>query len=375
MSPLRVTIVGPFAPYRGGIAMHTTRLKQALESKCDVHAEAYRNPFPKWLYPGDYPGDLKGHPDCLPGVHYELSYVWPGAWPGVTGRILQAKPDVVLIPWWTFFFAPHYARLTRKLKRAGIPVVFLCHNFFDHESSWWKRWLSLRALRHAAGFVFHSPEEQARAESCFPQIPTLLSPHPLYDHLPLAERGDDVRNDRLKLLFFGLVRPYKGLEDLIDAIESMDDCDVHLTIAGEWWSGQEPLKRRCRDLEAAGRVRLIDHYVSDAQAAAAFQDCDAVVLPYRKATNSGVLAHALQARKPVIVTRTGALPKMVQDGESGLIVAPHSPRDLRRAIDRLGQMIRSGHDFTPSIEAQCRELGWDLFADRLTLFLSECRKP
>lgn len=368
VTPPRITILGPFTPYRGGIAAHTTRLKQALEAHGPVQAEAYRNPFPKWLYPGEYPGDLKGHPDCLPEVHYDLSYLWPGAWPRVAKRILRASPDAVLIPWWTFFFAPHYFWLVRKLRRTDIPVIFLCHNFFDHEAAGWKKSLSLKALRQASGFVFHSAEEQALARNYFPHIPSLLSPHPLYDHLPAA-KSSHAKGERLELLFFGLVRPYKGLEDLIEAIESIGDRSIRLTVAGEWWAHQDSLKERCRKLEAEGRARLIDRYLSDAEAATAFQDCDAVILPYRSATNSGVLAHALQARKPVIVTKTGALPEMVTDGNSGLVVPPGSPRSLQDAIHLLGKMIEAGHDFQPAIERQCSELGWDVFAKRLVTFL------
>lgn len=373
MTPPRITILGPFTPYRGGIAAHTTRLKQALEAHGPVQAEAYRNPFPKWLYPGEYPGDLKGHPDCLPEVHYDLSYLWPGAWPQVAKRILRANPDAVLIPWWTFFFAPHYFWLVRKLRRADIPVIFLCHNFFDHEVAGWKKWLSLKALRQASGFVFHSAEEQALAWNYFPRIPSLLSPHPLYDHLP-ATKSSPAKSGHLELLFFGMVRPYKGLEDLVQAIETIDDPSIRLTIAGEWWGHQDALKQRCRKLAAAGRIRLIDRYLSDAEAGEVFANCQAVVLPYRKATNSGVLAHALQAKKPVIVTRTGALTEMVEDGHSGFVVSPASPGELQDAIERLGAMIRDGHDFRPTIEHQCRTLGWDIFADRLIDLINKLKE-
>lgn len=369
MSHPRIAIVGPFTPYRGGIASHTTRLREAMQQiGCETHSEAFRNPFPKWLYPGTHQGDLKQHKDCLPDVNYDLSYAWPGAWPRMTRRIVAFRPDAVVIPWWTFFFAPHVRQLSTRLHKHGIPTVFLCHNLFDHEGARWKQWISRKALSTATAFVFHSPEEARIAKSLYPETPSLVSPHPIYDHFPLSGHRT-APGERLELLFFGLVRPYKGLEDLIEAIELIGDRSIRLTVAGEWWAHQDSLKERCRNLEAEGRVRLIDRYLSDAEAAAAFQDCDAVILPYRRATNSGVLAHALQARKPVIVTKTGALPEMVTDGNSGLVVPPQSPRSLQDAIHQLGEMIEAGHDFQPAIERQCAELGWDVFAKRLVTFL------
>ena len=202
----KITLVGPFAPYRGGIATHTTRLFEELDTRVSVNAEAYRNPFPKWLYPGKHPGDLKLHPDCMPNVHYDLSYHLPGAWGRVADRIIQNKSDAVIIPWWTFFYTPHYSYLCKRLRQHQIPVVFLCHNLFDHEAARWKKWLSLKALSNADAFIFHSPIEQDLAKKHFAQKPSLLFPHPLYDHLPIAP-SQSLPDTPLRLLFFGIVRP------------------------------------------------------------------------------------------------------------------------------------------------------------------------
>jgi glycosyltransferase involved in cell wall biosynthesis len=345
-------------------------LRDELGKQHDVEAEAYNNPFPKWLYPGQHIGDLRTHEDRLEDVHYDLSYHWPGAWSRVAKRIIGSKPDVVLIPWWTFFFAFHYASLVRRLHKAGIPAVFLCHNFFDHEASFWKNSLSLRALRLADGFVFHSSEEAELAQKLLPSIPSITLHHPTYDHLPHSDKTELPR-ERLELLFFGLVRPYKGLEDLVAALEKLDPATVRLTVAGEWWGQQEKLLSRCRHLEASGQLRLINRYLSDQETADLFAECHAVALPYRKATNSGVLAHAIEARKPVIATSVGALPSLVKDPESGAIVPPQRPDLLAAAIKTLAEKIASGNDFTPTIERIRQHLNWQNFSNDLTKFFAQ----
>ncbi len=366
---LKIAIVGPFTPYPGGIANHSTRLAEALESQHDVHREAFSQPFPKWLYPGRHPGNLRNSPHLLPHTNYDLTYIFPGAWPKVLRRLVRANPDAVIIPWWTFFFALHYRWLTARLSRCGIRTVFMCHNLFDHESTHWKNVFCRFALKHADSLVFHSAEEASLAKEFLPAIPTLVRPHPVYDHLPPYEALPP--KGKTHLLFFGFVRPYKGLDDLILAIERIGNPDLHLTIAGDWWKGQDELHARCQKLAQEGLVTLLDHYVEDKQAAELFARCHAVVLPYRRATNSGVLAHAIQAGKPVIASNSGGIPLAVIDGKTGYLFPPSNVEELVEAIGKLCADIESHRDFVPDILSIAEGMSWNGFACDLAGFIAE----
>jgi len=372
MISLRLGLVGPLHPYRGGIAAHTTRLRRELiELDVDVVTHAFCNPFPRILYPGEHVGNLAVHPERLHDVEYCLTYRWPRDWSTVY-RALSADPvDAVIIPWWTFFFSLHVGWLSRKLQARGVPTVFLCHNLFDHEAAFYKKAATRWALREAAGFIFHSPDEAEKARQCFGEQHSLLFPHPLYDHFQLEKFPKDHDPSITRLLFFGLVRAYKGLEDLIDAFEQMHLEDLELTVAGEWWGRQEKLKNRCRGLASEGRLRLIDRFLTNQEAAAEFHRCDLVVLPYRRATNSGVLAHAIHECKPVVATRTGGLPLSVIDGKTGFLAEPENPASLAQAMEDAVERIRSGHDFNPAIKELASTMSWKEFSEKIVAFIDE----
>ena len=363
-----ITILGPFTPYRGGIATHTTCLHNALKPHYDIYAEAYDTPFPKALYPGQHIGNLRSHPDRIPGVHYELSYRWPGAWPKVAKRVINRRPRAVIIPWWTFFFAPHYYWLASRLTKKNIPIIFLCHNLFDHEAAGWKKWLSLKALGKGTAFLCHSPEEQALAQKHFPDKPCLFYPHPTYNQFTKRNTAPACVKT-IQLLFFGLVRPYKGLDTLITALEDRA-VEAHLTVAGEWWGKQTELLARCKSLESQGRLTLLDHYIDDDTAEQLFADCHCVVLPYKKATNSGVLAHAIHMGKPAIASHTGAFPDCIKEGETGLLIPADDPQSLTNAIQKLQKMYLDGHDFTPAIETMAQTMSWETFAGKVSEFIT-----
>lgn len=368
MEKPRLAIVGPLKPYRGGIAEHTTRFYQSLKEDAFVHVEAYSEPFPRLLYPGQHTPKIGSNPNCISEINYDLTYNPFKSWSLALDRIVKFQPNAIIVPWWTFFFAPHYFWMCSRLNRLGIPAIFLCHNLIDHEASVWKKWGCVKTLALAKGFIFHSACEERKANEYFPNTPTLLFPHPIYDHINFDLKTKQTI-EPLRLLFFGIVRKYKGLEDLISAIERIKSSRVHLTVAGEWWKGNDKLHKRCEDLSKAGMLTLIDRFVTDHETKTLFENTHALILPYRKATNSGVLALAIRARKPAIVTRTGALPVSVIDGKTGYIVPPGDQLALIEAIRKLSNKIKIGYDFGSNIENLGKGMSWNRFAEKSLNFI------
>ena len=340
----KVALLGPVSPpFRGGIAQYTSNLRSALAPICDLKTISFKRLYPAWLYPGASdrePGMEQTHQQ---DVLYTLDALDPRTWWTAVRDISSARCDLVAINWWTLFLAPEFALIARLLRAHGIPSVFLCHNLFDHDSGVFKRMLAMRLLSQANAYVVHTKTQAELLRQTFPAKTVRMHTHPTYDSYPkpanvLPKRG------RLELLFFGFIRPYKGLDSLIDALALLADSEVHLTVVGEPWGPPEDLVNRVYTSKAPN-VELHLEYVNAATAADYFARADLVVLPYRRATGSGVAAMAYHYDKPVLATRVGGLSDVVQNGRTGFLVDPDAPQQLAAILrtqsrDSLAQLVK-----------------------------------
>jgi glycosyltransferase involved in cell wall biosynthesis len=327
----KVVVIGPVLPFRGGIAQHTTMLARALAERAEVRVLSFSRQYPGWLFPGasDRDPGFLGHVE--PGTEYVIDSLDPRTWRRAARLALEAGPSLVVMPWWTAFWAPCFASIARRVRAAGVPVVFLCHNVIEHDASPLSVRLTRRVLRHGSSFVAHTTEDEANLLRLVPEARVKVRPHPVYEQFPEPE--DKLpRRAALELLFFGFVRPYKGLDILLDAMELLRDEEVHLTVAGEFWKGLDETRHRLRASGMESRVELVPRYLTESETAEYFARADVVVLPYRGATGSGVVAIAYHYGKPVIVTSVGGLPDVVRQGETGVVVPPSSPGALAEAI-------------------------------------------
>lgn len=351
-----VALVGPVLPFRGGIAQHTTRLRQALADVAEVHTFSFSRLYPKAIFPGESDRDVAYDGHAEPDTSYRLDSISPLSWRRTAREIVSLKPDVLLIPWWTVFLAPCFGYIAHRARRAGITVVFLCHNVIEHESASWRRALTRAVLRNGSRFVTQTFCDSENLRAMLPEASVTVRPHPLYDHFPPA-KGSIARLAETELLFFGFVRPYKGLDVLIEAMALTTDLDVRLTVAGEVWGDATPFTERVSRLGLSERVEFVSRYLSDEDAAEYFAAADWVVLPYRGATGSGVVPLAYHYDRPVIVTRVGGLPDVVRDGTTGLIAEPESPTSLADTIRRATQTPSA--TMSDGIQAIKAELSWD----------------
>ena len=238
-----------------------------------------------------------------------------------------------------------------------IPVLFLCHNVVDHEAAFWKRELSRRVLRNGRWFIVHARTEREKLERLLPETAPVYHPQPLFDHFPPAQ-GVFRRCASLELLFYGFIRPYKGLEILIDAMTLIPDLDVHLSIVGEPWRTDAAVWRQ--RIASAGidrRVEFMPRYVTEQETAEYFHRADAIVLPYTSATGTAVAAAAYHYRKPVIGSRVGGLVDIVDEGSTGLLFAPGSASALASAIRRFA--IGGLPEAPSAIERFSSRMTWD----------------
>ncbi len=366
VTPLRLTIVGPLHPHSGGIANHTTELADELERRAVVQRISYRVLYPKLLYPGEYRAkvDATGAADSP----YLLHYGNPLTWLRAARRIRRFKPDAVIMTWWTFFLTPVNRILVTLLRRHRIPVFFICHNVFDHEGHPLKALCSRSVLKHANGCIVHAEPEKNKIASFASAMPVLKTP--LFCSRAEGDTADlpVVAHKPLRLLFFGYVRPYKGLADLATALPLIGELDIELAVVGEWWNTQPELRDAL--LSTRIKVTIADQFVSDSDKRTWFEWADGVILPYRSATASGVVAEAYNHGKPVITTAVGGIPEVVVEGQTGFLAEAANPQSLADAIQRFHAAVNAGTNFQPPLAAMRKSLEVGHYADKLVEFIA-----
>ncbi len=243
---MRFALVGPVHPYRGGIAHHTALLASALASRHEVSVHSFRRQYPGWLYPGESDRDNSRRPLAVDAT-YSLDPLYPWTWSATAGEVARARPDLAVIQWWVPFWGPALGSVARLLSRSEVPAVFICHNVLPHEPQPWQRRLVRWTLSAGRALVLHSQEQSATSSALGLTCPTTVRPLPTYSSLagdlPAPEdarRALGIAEGKV-LLYFGLVRPYKGLEYLLRALPlAFPAGDARLAVAGEFW---EPLSR------------------------------------------------------------------------------------------------------------------------------------
>jgi len=330
-NPRPLVLVGPTHPYTGGISQHTTRLALELEKAgSPVTVESWKAQYPRILYPGtDTVPDGEPEVGIPRDVTTALAWYSPFSW-WQAGRRHRGQRVVVSIP--TSFHAVPYTVLSWGLgKRRDLWGIV--HNVIPHDSGKRSSALMCWLLRRLDRIVVHSESARSDAVSLgvSPEsisVVALPSPWPEHSDTPRAEKSDGP----LKVLFFGTIRPYKGL-DL--ALAALAECDgVELTVAGEFWEEQSRYDELIGSLGLADRVTIIPGYLPSHRFADVFSAHDVLLLPYRQGTGSIVREVGFRFGLPVIATSVGSIGEGVTHDETGLLIEPHSVPAIRDALIR-----------------------------------------
>jgi glycosyltransferase involved in cell wall biosynthesis len=343
---VRICVVGPTYPYRGGIAHYTTLLVRHLRAASHwTKLYSFTRQYPRWLFPGKTDKDPSATPlqvDC----EYILDPVNPLSWWRLYRKVRADAPDVLLLQWWVPYWTPCLTMISRWIKRyTNIRIVYICHNVVPHEGGGMlDRRLAMAVLRQGDAFIVHSEQDRYRLLALLPQATVIKSHLPTYAELAMTSDVSSAESLRQQLnlpdhlpvvLFFGFVRPYKGLEYLIQALPRvLRQFNVHLLVVGEFWTSPLFYQRYAAEFAVERSITYVNRYVPNEELPPYFDLADVVVLPYVSATQSGVVQLAFGFGKPVITTRVGGLYEVVQDGVNGLIVPPQDEQALAEAIIR-----------------------------------------
>lgn len=371
---MKLCVIGPTYPYRGGISHYTTFLVQHLRNAGHwTQLYSYTRQYPRWLFPGRTDQD----PSIVPlkvECKYMLDPINPITWLRVAHQVRADAPDALILQWWVPYWMPSLAVISRWIRcNTAIRVVFIIHNVLPHEGGGTlDRQLAKIALSGGDAFIVHSDQEARQLKALLPHVVAFKAHFPTY--AGLAHQADfeaatrlrrelKVPDDQPVILFFGFVRPYKGLDYLIRALPLVrKKLHVHLVVVGEFWVSPEAYHRLARDLGVEDAITFVNRYIPNEELSSYFDLADVVVLPYVSATQSAVIQLAFGFGKPIITTRVGGLHEVVEDGITGLLVPPQDEQALADAIVCFYTQGLGPHLAANVRRQQAeRRFGWDTF--------------
>jgi len=337
---MKIDIVGPSYPFRGGISYYTTLLYKHLKAKHRVKFYCFRRQYPRFLFPGKTDRDPSLFHLRQVDARPILDALDPVTWVRVARHMIKDRPELAIFPWWVVYWAPQYLTIIFLLKIfSDIRILFICHNVAEHETNILKSVLSRFVLSLGDRFIVHSPQEKENLAALIGQKNIAVSYHPTYDVFNTVMIPQATARERLGIsedkviLFFGFVRKYKGLRDLILALPFLlAKIHFRLLIVGEFWEDKKHYLELIEKLGIAKQVTIIDRYVPNEDLPIYFHASDIVVLPYTSVTGSGLLQLALGFGKPVVTTKIGDFSRIVLDRRTGFLVAPRSPREIAAAV-------------------------------------------
>lgn len=361
---MKIVLIGPVYPFKGGIAHYTSLLCQALRSKHDVCMVSYKMQYPKLLFKRgqrDYSNKKFQVEDTKFWINTANPFnVIQTAW-----KIKKMKPDAVIIQWWHPYFAPCYYILARCLKKMSIIVT--CHNVFPHERFPFDRFLTRLVLKQADGYIVHSHLDEKDLLRVNSKANYVVTPHPTYNVFKMqglskreARNILGIGNSTPMLLFFGFVRKYKGLNYLIDALQEVKAVipDIQLWIVGDFGEDKAEYLEQIQKNDLCQSIHLVEGYIPDQEVEKYFAASDLVVLPYISATQSGIVQIAYGFEKPVVVTDVGGLPDVVWDKETGYIVPSEDVKKIAEAIVQF-YTEDSDIDWQDNIRAKADLFSWE----------------
>lgn len=369
-SSYRIVILGTAYPYRGGLAAYNERLAREFQSMGhEVEICTFRLQYPGFLFPGKSQYSSDPPPK---GLHIRrlVNALFPLNWIRVGWILRRRHPDLIVVKYWIPFMGPALGTILRVAKRGrGTRVVCILDNVIPHEHRPGDRQLTRYFLNACDAFVAMSRQvlEELRQ---FSSRPAVLIPHPLYDHFGERLQAAEARArlglplEGKLLLFFGFIRNYKGLDLLLEAMADprIRRQGIRLLVAGEFYEPSEPYLEQIRHLGLEDLVVLRTDFIPDSEVRYYFCAADAVVQPYRSATQSGITPMAYHFERPMIVTRVGGLCEIVPDEKVGLVCEPEA--------GSLSEAILKFYTFDPQhflthLRQEKQKYGWDRMAQAL----------
>ena len=368
---MKIAHLSTFYPFRGGIAQFNANLYKELQKEHEVNPFTFKRQYPEFLFPGKTQyitdNDHAVPVDSIPVLDTANPFCyWMAA-----RQIAKTKPEVLIMKYWMTYFAPSLGTVAKYVKKRGCKVISILDNVIPHEKHFFDKPLTTWFLKQNSGFVVMSKSVRDDLLTLQPDARFILQEHPLYNHF--GEKIDKrLAIEQLKLdlgkktlLFFGLIRDYKGLDLLIDAMSLLDE-SYQLVIAGESYGDFGKYQQAIENSPACSRIKVLNRYIADDEVPRLFSAADLLVTPYRSATQSGVIPIAYHFDLPVLATDVGGLKENIEQAGTGLVCLP----TIESLSDGIREFFSSDKDiFIANIQKEKKALSWETFASALTGFI------
>jgi glycosyltransferase involved in cell wall biosynthesis len=294
-------------------------------------------------------------------------------------KLKKKNPELVIVRFWIPFMGPCLGTILRLINKKQTKIICIADNVIPHEKRPGDKLFTRYFVKSCDAFVTMSKSVLNDLQRIAPSKPAKLTVHPLYDQFG-PQLPQDIAREKIGLnrqekiiLFFGFIRPYKGLDLLLATMREprIQSMQVKLLIAGEFYENEDRYHQLIKEYQLKDRVILHTHFIPDNEVGIYLSAADVVVQPYKTATQSGVTPLAYHFEKPMIVTNVGGLPEMVPHKKAGLVCEPNSI-DIARSIETFYQ-IGASH-FTPGIQEEKKKYEWSTMIETLFALHKEIKQ-
>lgn len=375
---MKIAILSCFYPYRGGISQFNACLYGELSKTHIVKAFNFKRQYPEFLFPGKTQYVTKDD-EAVPVESVSLlDTANPFSYVSTYRQIRAWEPDVLIVRYWMSYFAPSLGYITRRMRK-HCKVISILDNVVPHEQRFFDTPLTKYFLSGSDGSVTLCEAVSKDLLRLRPDAEFRVIQHPLYSHfgerIPREEASRKLGLDpkRKTILFFGLIRLYKGLDILLEAFEKLPE-DYQLIIAGEPYGSFDRYQKIIDRIAKPERIHMSLKYIKDSEVSVFFSAADIAVLPYRSATQSGISSVAYHFEVPMIVTDVGGLKETVGETGTGIVAHECTPQAIMHEIERYFAEPQLKQSFITNIRKEKERLSWKSFSEQLIDFINQIRK-
>ena len=368
---MKISLLSVAPPYRGGISDQTHLLYQTLKKHHSVNIINFKRQYPEIIFPGksqyhdSYSWDEKYN-------HRLLDSINPISWLSVVKFIKNYAPDLIIIRFWNPFFAISYSYILKKIKKycKSIKVICVCDNIIPHEKHFFDKFLINKIFKQIDGFIVMSEKVREELLDLRPDAKYIKVFHPILNDISINDKTRSKSklglSDKKIILFFGLVRKYKGLDVLIESNKHLIGKlkDYQILICGESYTDTKFYNRMINQNSIRNEIKWINEFITDDQVATYFSASDIVVLPYLSASQSGIIPLAYSYQKPVVASDIKGIKEMILEGETGYLFEKNNPKMLAEKIEKF---FKNKKNYSSNIEKFRERFSWDEFSAKIQL--------
>ncbi len=370
---LKIISVGPAYPLRGGISNFNVALSCAFNNNdnnvCKIFSFSLQ--YPKFLFPGKTQFE-DGKPPKNIEIISKINSINPFSWFKVARLIKKENPDIVIVHYWMPFMAPSLGTIVRKIRKKNkTKIIAITHNVIPHEKRMGDKMLTKYFLKSCDAYIALAKSVENDIGKFIDNPVSAFNPHPIYDifgeNIPKAQAREFLKlkeNDKI-ILFFGLIRDYKGLDLLLNALgnNNLKELNIKLLVAGEFYEDRSKYKKLIDSLNIGDNVILVDKYIPSEEVKYYFSAADLIAQTYKTATQSGVTQIGYHFNKPMLVTNVGGLAEIIPDKKVGYVVEPNSNAIAEAIVDFYKNKREEEFSINASIEK--KKYSWENMIDTI----------